>query len=209
MEYVKYPRTFHFPWSLGVASDDKVLKSLNAFIGKRVVASLKMDGENTTAYRTKCFARSIDGNHHESQSWFKQRWAALRNDIPEGWRICGENLYAKHSIYYINLADYFYAFSVWNDSNMCLSWDETQEWFKLFNVASVPVVYDGIFDEELLKDLAGSLDLSTNEGFVVRLADEIHYDDFSTSFGKFVRKGHVTSSKHWKHEQVIPNKLKG
>ena len=43
---IKYPRTFHLPWSPGATSDDKMLKSIEHFIGKEVVITEKMDGEN-------------------------------------------------------------------------------------------------------------------------------------------------------------------
>jgi hypothetical protein len=44
---MKYSRTPHLPWSEGATSDDKMLKTTDMFVGKRVIASLKMDGENT------------------------------------------------------------------------------------------------------------------------------------------------------------------
>lgn len=45
-QYKKYPRTPHFSWSEGMTNDDKMLKSLDNFIGKRVICSVKFDGEN-------------------------------------------------------------------------------------------------------------------------------------------------------------------
>ena len=51
----KYPRTFHIPGSPGATSDDKILKSLDHFKGKRVIITEKMDGENTSLYRDYFF----------------------------------------------------------------------------------------------------------------------------------------------------------
>ena len=45
------------------------------------------------------------------------------------------------------------------------------------------------------------------EGYVLRLTDAFHYNDFSKSVGKFVRKDHVQSNQHWMTHAVIPNKL--
>jgi RNA ligase len=98
-DWVKYPRTYHLPWSEGIQDDDRTLESLDAFAGRRVVVTEKMDGENTSLYRDHLHARSLDGRHHPSRNWVKQFWSRLRADIPEGWRICGENLYARHSIH--------------------------------------------------------------------------------------------------------------
>ena len=46
MYYFKYPRTMHFPWSLGSTSDDKFMENTASFVGKDIVCTLKMDGEN-------------------------------------------------------------------------------------------------------------------------------------------------------------------
>ena len=46
------------------------------------------------------------------------------NDLSEDERICGENLFAKHSVEYNDLPSFFMVFSWW-EANKCLSWDET------------------------------------------------------------------------------------
>ena len=127
----KYPRTPHLPWSPGATSDDVYLVSLDGFEGKDVVVSEKMDGENTSLYREGMHARSIDGRGHPSRDWVKRWHAGIAHEIPEGWRFCGENVYARHSVGYDSLKHYFYLFSVWTDENWCLSWTETEEWAEL------------------------------------------------------------------------------
>ncbi len=204
--YVKYPRTHHVPWSPGVNDDDRILDALTAFDGQRVIVTEKMDGENSSLYRDYFHARSVDGRNHESRSWVKQFWSTIMGDIPEDWRVCGENLFAKHSIGYDSLPSFFMGFSIWNERNVCLSWDDTLEWFDLLGVIHVPVLYDGIYDEALIKGLWGEKDWGTSEGYVVRLASEISYGDFRKKVGKFVRRGHVQTTKHWMHGQRIePN----
>lgn len=99
-DFVKYPRTYHLPWSPGTTNDDKILKSLTGFDGEHVVCTVKMDGENTSLYRNGLHARSLDYQHHDSRAWIRGFHATFAADIPEGMRICGENLYAKHSIAY-------------------------------------------------------------------------------------------------------------
>ena len=205
---VKYPRTHHLPWSDGVNDDDRVIGSLSAFKGRRVVVTEKMDGENTSLYRDYTHARSVDGRSHPSRSWVKQFWSTLSADIPEGWRVCGENLYAKHSIQYDALPTYFMGFSIWDERNICLDWDETLEWFALMGVTPVPVLYDGVFDEKRIRQLWESKDWAQSEGYVVRIADALSYADFRHGVAKFVRKGHVQTSKHWMHGQpIVPNGL--
>ncbi len=206
---VKYPRTHHLAWSDGVNSDDRVIYSMDAFIGQRVIVTEKMDGENTSMYSDYFHARSIDGRSHPSRDWAKQFWSQIMGDIPEGWRVCGENLYAKHSIHYDNLPTYFMGFSIWDEKNTCLDWDSTLEWFNLLGVTPVPVLYDGIYDESLIKSLHTGKDWGTSEGYVLRLADNIAYADFRTKVGKFVRKGHVQTAKHWMYGQAVEKNLIG
>jgi hypothetical protein len=205
--WVKYPRTHHLPWSLGVNDDDRVIASLDAFEGQRVVVTTKMDGENTTLYSDYMHARSIDGRSHPSRNWVKQFWSTICGDIPEGWRVCGENLYAKHSIAYDDLPSYFMGFSIWNEMNTALSWDETLEWFKLLDITPVPVVYDGIYDEKKIRALWDKKQWDSCEGYVLRLADRIGYGEFKYKAGKFVRDGHVQTAKHWMYGQRVEKNL--
>lgn len=205
--WVKYPRTHHLPWSEGMNDDDRMIDSLAAFAGQRVIVSVKMDGENTTLYNDYIHARSIDGRSHPSRDWVKQFWSGISADIPESWRVCGENLYAKHSISYDSLPTYFMGFSIWNERNVCLGWDETLEWFSLMGVTPVPVLYDGIFDEKVIRSLWNSKDWEKNEGYVVRLADSFGYGEFRHKAAKFVRKGHVQTAKHWMYGQQVERNL--
>lgn len=208
--YVKYPRTYHLPWSEGMHDDDRMLPSLEGFIGQRVIVTEKMDGENTSMYSDHIHARSLDSGPHPSRAYVKGMWAQFMGDIPEGWRVCGENLYAKHSIHYTDLPSYLLGFSIWNERNVCLSWDETLEWFQLLGITPVPVLYDGIWDEKKIRSLWDSKKWSTSEGYVVRVSDSFPFADFKRKVAKMVRKGHVqTATHHWMAQQVIPNKLAG
>lgn len=110
MTFYKYPRTPHLPFSPGVGGDDKILKDLSTLRGRDCVVTLKMDGENTSLYTNGFHARSLDGRHHPSRDWLKAYYATFAHEIPQGWRICGENLYARHSLAYDALPSYFLGF---------------------------------------------------------------------------------------------------
>lgn len=205
--WVKYPRTYHLPWSPGMNEDDRMMENPDVFKGRRIIITEKMDGENTTMYRDYIHARSVDGRSHPSRNRVKQFWSQICGDIPEGWRVCGENLYARHSIAYDELPAYFMGFSIWNDRNVCLSWDETMEWFNLLGVVPVPVLYDGIYEKVPMSAFPTRMDIC--EGYVLRVADEIPYADFRKLVGKYVRANHVQTVKHWMHGQpIVPNGLK-
>ena len=117
----KFPTTFHLPWTQSSTSDDKILTNqelIEYFIPMEdCYASLKMDGENTTIGRGYSHARSLDSKDHWSRHHIKQLAALLYRDIPDGWRICGENMLALHSIPYHDLESFFYVFAIWDETN--------------------------------------------------------------------------------------------
>ena len=206
-ERYKYPRTPHLSFSPGVGGDDIKLDSNIIFANSQVVVTEKLDGENTTLYPDYIHARSLDSRHHPSRAWVKALQASISNDIPNGWRICGENLYAKHSIAYDNLTSYFYVFSIWNQDNYCLSWSETQEWSEILGLELPPVLYEGLWNKNKIKNIVENLDLDKQEGFVVRNVEQFHYDNFKSNIAKWVRSNHVQTNEHWMYRDVIPNKI--
>ena len=207
--YVKYPRTYHLPWSLGMHNDDRMHNSTEQWKDKRVIITIKIDGENTTLYNDHIHARSLDSRNHPSRNWVKNFWSSFAHEIPEGWRICGENLYAKHSIGYDNLKSYFMGFSIWNDKNICLDWNETLDWFSLLGIIPVEVIYEGEYNEEKIKYIHKNMNFDIYEGYVLRVQDRFSYGDFNKYVGKFVRPEHIKTTKHWMNgQELIKNTLK-
>jgi len=205
--YIKYPRTFHLPWSPGATDDDHVMNDTSCFDGKEVVITEKMDGENTTMYHDHIHARSIDSGSHLSRSWVRSLHSGIAHEIPVGWRICGENLYAKHSLFYDSLPSYFVVFSIWNDRNVCLSWDDTVTYAAVLNLAVVPILYRGIWSEQQCRTIQGQLNIDKQEGYVVRVTEQFGYGLFRRSVGKWVRRDHVETDDHWLFRSITPNKL--
>lgn len=99
--YIKYPRTYHLPFSLGITSDDKMLKDISCFHNNNIVITEKMDGENITMTNDRIYARSIDSKNHISREYIKNMWGKIKLDIPNGWRICS---FQKHflNLFHIN-----------------------------------------------------------------------------------------------------------
>lgn len=203
---MKYPRTYHLPWSPGTTSDDKIQHDLSGFENMPVIITEKMDGENTSMTKYKIWARSLDSNNHPSRNWVKGLWGEIRHDIPDGWRICGENLYARHSIEYENLPSYFMVFSIW-DGETCLDWKTTIEWCSLLGLQTVPVLWSGIWNTDFIQTFHAQLNLSDQEGFVVRNAMSFQISDFQNNVVKWVRAGHVRTDKHWSNMPIVKNKL--
>lgn len=203
----RYPRTPHLPWSPGASSDDVRVADLSGFVGEEVVVTEKLDGENTTLGRTYTHARSLDSAHHASRSWVKAFHGRIAVHIPRGWRVCGENVYARHSIAYDDLPAYFFAFNIWDDEDVCRPWDETTRWCRQVGVPHARVLWRGPFDPHTLRRL--SVDIDTCEGFVVRTTRAFSRQAFPRCVAKWVRRGHVTdtSGVHWMHRTITPNGL--
>ena len=205
---VHYPRTPHLPWSPGATADDVRVGNLSGLAGRRVVITEKLDGENTTLYRDGLHARSLDSAHHPSRAWVKALHGRIAGRIPEDWRICGENLFARHSIPYSDLDGYFYGFSVWN-GDRCLDWDTTVRFLRNLGIPTPRVLYRGTFDfaDERGLNKAFRLDLRRQEGYVVRAEESFAYNDFGSQVAKWVRPSHVQTDTHWMFAEVVPNGL--
>lgn len=203
----KYPRTPHLPWSPGATPDDIHARDLSRFEGAEIVVTEKLDGENTTMYPDGLHARSLDSAHHPSRAWVKGLHGRIAHLIPAGWRLCGENCYAVHSLTYEGLPSYFFLFSVWDERNRCLSWAETEEWAALLELELPPILYRGPFSERRLRAITAGLDLGRQEGIVVRLAAGFDHAQFGDSVAKWVRAGHVTTDEFWMSRPVVPNGL--
>lgn len=201
---VHYPRTPHLPWSPGASSDDVRVGGMSGLVGREVVVTEKLDGENTTMYPDGLHARSLDSAHHPSRAWIKALHGRIARSIPPGRRVCGENLYARHSIAYPDLESWFYAFSVW-DGDHCLDWDRTVRFTRRLGVPVPPVLWRGTFDERSLRALR--LDTAQREGYVVRTVEGFPREEFAHRVAKWVRPRHVQTDEHWMLAPVVANEL--
>lgn len=213
---VKYGRTRHLSVSQGYSNDDKVASRdevIKALVGKRVIITEKMDGESSTIYPDGfTHARSVDSRHHDSRTLIKGIAASIGYQLNEGMRVCGENLFAKHSIEYHALPAYFLIYNIWQDDT-CLDWDKTVDWATRLGLLAVPVIFDGIWETEekavsLWENYIATLPPNQeSEGFVVRIADAFERKDFKDCVFKYVRSNHVQSSDHWMSSEMVVNSL--
>lgn len=217
----KYPKTPHLPFSLKLSkkSDRNFdIKNIEKyFLNKEVIVTEKVDGGNESLLTDACLPRAMDDNSfmygHESRNWIKSFWNNIRNDIPEDLIISIENMFAQHTIHYNLLPSYAIGLGVWSKSKNCLlSYDECLEWFQLLGITSAPLLYRGIYNEDKIKEcFTGKSKLASDsiqEGYVVRLAEEIPRTQFKMKVAKFVTTKFSITSEHWSKSQIILNKLK-
>lgn len=211
----KYGRTFHYPFSPGTESDDRIQYDYWDHLQKipQVVHTEKLDGENNCISRYGVFARSHAAP--TTSPWTESIrifWQRIRNELGT-MEIFLENLYAVHSIEYRNIDHHFYVFAI-RDRDHWLSWEETKFYAGLLDLPVVPeVTVESTpanrcsYEKELVLMAAGCGAFDpydakdgkpvTMEGIVTRNTSGYTVDEFANNVFKYVRKGHVKTDQHW------------
>lgn len=211
----KYGRTYHYPFSPGTTSDDRISHDYWDDIKNipQLVHTEKLDGENNCLSRHGVFARSHAAP--TTSPWtetIRQYWQLIRHDIGE-LEIFVENLYAVHSIHYRQLDHHFHVFAV-RENDYWLSWEETRFYAAMLDLPTVPEISmisplqdRSEFEQEtrLLTTGRGAYDPvdaisgkeTIMEGIVTRNVNGYPVEDFSRNVFKYVRKGHVKTDQHW------------
>ncbi len=198
----KYGRTYHFPFSPGTTSDDKIQHDWLPILQHELVITEKLDGENTCLKSDGVYARShVEPTRNPWAANMRTIWEQVRHDLGS-LEIFGENLYGLHSIEYQRLRHYFYVFAI-RDGDTWLSWEEVNFYAALLDLPVVPVHTQGFFSEKsltqsILTGMNGSSAFGeTIEGFVCRNVKAFHTTQFSQNVLKYVRKNHVQTDEHW------------
>lgn len=238
-EYYKYPSSRHFPFSHSRDADDTEFRQVEPFVGTPLVVTVKIDGGNTMLVRdSEEPVRARNGTEAEHPSYDPLKaeyWERnLYEKIPDHLQICGEWVYACHSIHYgcdgccaprnqgPVLDAYFYVFGVFDTRyNLWLSWPETKKWAETIGYPTAPVVRGGddpdkaLFENtnelyDILVDDGQQVVRQGHEGLVVRSTLPYHYGEFQYRLGKYVRKNHVEEgATHWSKKDVTPNRATG
>lgn len=210
----KYGRTYHYPFSPGTTSDDRINSNYWEALSDitEVVHTEKLDGENTCLNQFGVFARSHAApTRHPWAGYLKERWNSIRNDLGE-LEIFGENLYAIHSIEYEVLEHHFFVFAI-REFDRWLSWEEVQFYAGMLDFPVVPEITRvqptnrDQFEEQILAIVAqestfSSVDVHTKEecrmeGIVSRNIEGFSTQNFRENVFKYVRKDHVKTDEHW------------
>lgn len=208
---MKYPRTYHVPFSPGATKDDKKLKDgwFEYYRGKEIVLTEKLDGENSCLCKRGVFARSHAAETHSP--WSVNLWGndglywRVKGLIDDELLIFGENLYGEHSIHYNNLKDYFHVFACYGElDERWWVWDDVRLAADIMEVPTVPELWRGIASsEEQIESLINRFmkEKSTygdeKEGIVMRITDGFSAEDFPNYVCKYVRANHVQTDEHW------------
>jgi len=211
----KYGRTYHYPFSPGTTSDDRIAHDYWEHLQSipNIIHTEKLDGENNCVSRLGVFARSHAAP--TTSPWtesLRRFWQLVKYDLGD-LEIFGENLYAIHSIEYRKLEHHYYVFGI-REYDRWLSWEETQFYANMLDLPTIPVIKTestpkerALFEAQMLMLVngPGAFDpydiydqkATTMEGIVSRNADRYAVDAFAQNVFKYVRKGHVKTDEHW------------
>lgn len=213
---MKYPRTFHLPWSPGVSSKgEKKMGTVDSLIGTEVLITEKIDGGNSCLTSETVFARTHSVSAvGPSFDWLKNWHARIKHHIPAGVQLYCEYTYAVHSIQYNGLPSYLWLIATKTEEGFGC-WEGVETWASVLDIPTVPVISRTVFkSEKELQEETNRLGKSVGlfgerEGVVVRVPSKISDVEFPLKVGKWVRKDHVTSIRHWSlaplKKQILSN----
>ena len=212
----KHPRTYHWPWSQTVHSDDRTHQHPELFINREVVITEKLDGGNTCLWNGEVYARSTGEPSHagwmamvrKHHAW---KTVSTRDDVA----LYGEDMFGIHSIEYDALQEdeTFRLFAVRfinpkfmdDDIGWFGDWDMVEEYAAELDLLPVPVLFRGKFKtvDEITAFFETEIDKPSalgeeREDFVIRYETSFDARDFSKYVAKYVRANHVQTDKHWR-----------
>ncbi len=218
---VKFPSTPHFSISITQdIRDDKVLDDdiQNDALTNELIIEEKIDGANLgisfdfegdiiLQNRGSILYSPFTGQWKHLDKWLKSRLEKLFDTLTDRYILFGEWCYAKHSIHYTSLPDYFLAFDIYDKKlKRFIGFDEREKLTKTMGILSVPLLGKGFFClNELPKFIKKSLySDSISEGVYVRASDTCQ-----TFFrAKIVRSDFTQNiAQHWSARSIIKNSL--
>ena len=221
-DFQKFPHTPHLLW-LGPGSprDDKLLTTLEMaeFLAAELIVEEKVDGANLGLSlgpdgRLRAQSRGnylVSGRCHAQWyplwTWLAEHRPVLEQGLQNGLMLFGEWCYAKHSVPYDALPDWFLGFDILEISlGNFWSVDRRNEWMKSRGLVPVPEIKRGRFTQNQIPTLMTKSALShvPMEGIYLRREKdgwlEARAKIVSTAFKQQIEE-------HWTRHPLIPNHL--
>ena len=220
-EFYKYPSTPHLAVLHGVSiRSDKVLseREREIFLSHSLIVEEKIDGANLCIYFDRIGSIQLLNRSYHLREPFSGQWGKLTHWLSEKVNILfdilgdervlfGEWCYARHSVTYDRLPDWFIAFDVFDKSaERFWSVSKRNELLMQSSISHVPEIGRGLFNLFELEQLLSQSRFSKEpaEGLYLRY-DE---NDWLVDRVKLVRPAFIQSiKKHWSRSQIQPNQL--
>jgi len=227
---IKFPRTHHIfnPGGSGVTRDDLVLgdAEMKEYLNCDLTLEEKVDGanlgisidkdynvifQNRSHYVTYATSSQFKGLKQWQDNHYGDLFSIL---VPNRHILYGEWCYAKHSIHYTDLPNYFLAFDIFDKfENKFLSRKKFHLTMDKTDIPTVPIIDKVKFESktELKDSLMGYLDSKSMfrdghvEGVYIRKDDGEYLDRRC----KLVRPDFVQGiDKHWSKMELVKNVIK-
>lgn len=223
MEFFKFPRTPHLFVVLGLEiRNDKVFsdQECNAFLDNPIILEEKVDGANIGISLSETGELLIQnrgnyilpGSHPQFKliwDWAYSRLTLLKRYISTDFIVFGEWCYAKHSIKYTSLPDWFLGFDIYDkNKKIFLNNEFRNQLLKNINIEIIPTLDKGKYarsDLEKLLSISKSRFYSGPiEGIYLRYEDS----EKLIKRAKIVKKDFIQEiDSHWSKLELISNKL--
>ena len=219
-DFVKFPTTPHLLWlATAAAREDKVLSRTEAdsFLSLPIIVEEKVDGANLgisfdahgnllAQNRGNLLERGTKGQFAPLWTWLSGRESNLFDALEDRLILFGEWCYARHSIHYTRLPDFFLAFDIFDKHEQrFLCSVRRNEIVGGLKLATVPRVGAGVFSLDEIPSLIGKSSLYDGpmEGIYLRQENS----SWLIQRAKVVRAEFVEQiGEHWPKQSALPNR---
>lgn len=223
IDFFKFPRTPHLFVVAGLEiRDDKVFseRECDSFLNNTIILEEKVDGANIGISLSNSGELLIQnrGNYifpasHPQfrlfEDWTYSRLALFQKYVSSDFIVFGEWCYAKHSIQYTSLPDWFLGFDVYDKKNkVFLNCEQRNHLLEKINIEIIPRFGKDKYSkpdlEKLLDQLKSNFYSGSVEGIYLRLEDS----EKLVKRAKIVNKQFIQGIKeHWSKQELTINKI--
>ncbi|MFA5480114.1 MAG: RNA ligase family protein [Candidatus Muiribacteriota bacterium] len=220
-EFFKFPATPHLAMLEGVEiRGDKVLSEAErlVFLRHEIVVEEKVDGANLgisfdsegnlfLQNRGSHLKFPVTGQWKKLEQWLNPKIDALFESLTDRYILFGEWCYAKHSVYYNRLPDFFLGFDVYDKKvKKFFSTEKRDKFINKMGINRVPQIVTGNYSLSDIRQLLAQSKISDEpaEGLYLR----INQGDWLLKRTKLVRSSFIQSvEEHWSRSVIKPNQL--
>lgn len=209
--FIKFPRTHWLPIGEKPYKSERYLtdSELHRLLSGEVHVSEKLDGANVGIrfFQGRLVLQKrgnfVEEGEHPQYGALKE-WAYRRYEsfskLPGDMVLFGEWLFAKHSIHYTKLPDYFFLFDIWLGDKF-LPMNERDRTAEELSLITPPNLYQGRLSLRQIPKLIKKSHFSeeTVEGIVVRSIEDANLR------GKHVRHDFIRGKEHWTSYNIERN----
>jgi hypothetical protein len=226
-EFFKFPSTPHLTL-LGEIDvrDDKVMSAAEReeFLNHPLVVEEKVDGANLgisfdadgnvrAQNRGSYLQLPGAGQWKNLDSWLDLHINSLFEHLLDRYILFGEWCYAKHSVTYTSLPDWFLGFDLYDrQTRHFLSTERRDRLFQKMKIAQTPILARGRFSLDALQEMLTLRPLASVSTFSADPAEglylRIDQGEWLLQRAKLVRPAFIQAvEQHWSRSAIEPNQL--